>query len=159
MFFHGGCCALFINTDLVIVQSRGFISGSVMLCEECNSMHLGLVSSPRQQITSRKRSFYLRFAESGVLCILQGLKSVLLKTAADQLIWAPIMTCVFFAVLKSLEGHPELIWPTIQVSCLTLALDRWPPSSDSSSQLIRQQLCPSAWLLPPIRSYDPHAPK
>jgi hypothetical protein len=44
-----------------------------------------------------------------------GLKAVLLKTAADQLLWAPIMTCVFFVVLKSLEGHPELIWPTIQV--------------------------------------------
>lgn len=44
----------------------------------------------------------------------QGLKSVLLKTAADQLIWAPIMTCVFFAVLKTLEGHPELILSTIQ---------------------------------------------
>jgi protein Mpv17 len=43
-----------------------------------------------------------------------GLKAVLLKTAADQLFWAPIMTCVFFVVLKSLEGHPELIWPTIQ---------------------------------------------
>jgi hypothetical protein len=40
---------------------------------------------------------------------------VLLKTAADQIVWAPIMTCVFFAVLKSLEGHPELIIPTIQV--------------------------------------------
>lgn len=41
-------------------------------------------------------------------------KAVLLKTAADQIIWAPVMTCVFFAVLKSLEGQPELIIPTIQ---------------------------------------------
>ena len=41
--------------------------------------------------------------------------AVLIKTAADQIIWAPIMTVVFFAVLKSLEGHPELIWPTVQV--------------------------------------------
>jgi hypothetical protein len=47
-----------------------------------------------------------------------GLKAVLLKTAADQLFWAPIMTCVFFVVLKSLEGHPELIWPTIQVDAV-----------------------------------------
>ena len=46
----------------------------------------------------------------------QSNKAVLLKTAADQLVWAPVMTCVFFAVLKSLEGHPELIWPTVQVS-------------------------------------------
>ena len=42
-------------------------------------------------------------------------QAVLVKTAADQLIWAPIMTVVFFAVLKSLEGHPELIWDTVQV--------------------------------------------
>ncbi|KAK9806843.1 hypothetical protein WJX72_004676 [[Myrmecia] bisecta] len=40
--------------------------------------------------------------------------AVLIKTAADQLVWAPVMTCVFFAVLKSLEGHPELIMDTIQ---------------------------------------------
>ena len=46
----------------------------------------------------------------------QSNKAVLAKTAADQLIWAPIMTCVFFAVLKTLEGHPELIMQTIQVT-------------------------------------------
>lgn len=45
----------------------------------------------------------------------QSNKAVLAKTAADQLIWAPIMTCVFFAVLKTLEGHPEMIMQTIQV--------------------------------------------
>jgi protein Mpv17 len=44
----------------------------------------------------------------------QANKTVLIKTAADQLIWAPVMTCVFFAVLKTLEGHPELIMQTIQ---------------------------------------------
>ena len=26
------------------------------------------------------------------------------------------MTCVFFAVLKSLEGHPELVWPSGQAN-------------------------------------------
>eukprot|EP00884_Botryococcus_braunii_P003689 jgi/Botrbrau1/13320/Bobra.0315s0017.1 len=41
-------------------------------------------------------------------------KAVLLKTAADQVVWAPVMTIVFFAFLKAVEGHPELIWPTIQ---------------------------------------------
>ena len=49
----------------------------------------------------------------------QSNKAVLAKTAADQLIWAPIMTCVFFAVLKTLEGHPELIMQTIQVGHTT----------------------------------------
>ena len=48
--------------------------------------------------------------------------AVLLKTAADQVIWAPIMTVVFFAVLKGLEGHPELIWPTIQVGEVAAAI-------------------------------------
>ena len=47
-----------------------------------------------------------------------SLKAVLAKTAADQLVWAPVMTCVFFAVLKTLEGHPEMIMSTIEVSAL-----------------------------------------
>lgn len=41
-------------------------------------------------------------------------RAVLLKTAADQVLWAPVMTCVFFAFLKLLEGHPEQVFPTIQ---------------------------------------------
>lgn len=53
-------------------------------------------------------------------------KAVLIKTAADQLIWAPVMTCVFFAVLRSLEGHPELILPTIQVQHTALQAPKTP---------------------------------
>lgn len=30
------------------------------------------------------------------------------KTAADQLVWAPIMTVVFFSFLKLLEGQPDM---------------------------------------------------
>lgn len=41
--------------------------------------------------------------------------AVLAKTAADQLVWGPAMCCLFFAFLKTLEGHPELALPTIQV--------------------------------------------
>lgn len=33
------------------------------------------------------------------------------KTAADQVIWAPVMTVVFFAFLKLLEGQPDLVCP------------------------------------------------
>ncbi|KAK9828257.1 hypothetical protein WJX74_005793 [Apatococcus lobatus] len=44
----------------------------------------------------------------------QSTAAVLIKTAADQLVWAPIMTVVFFALLKTLEGHPELIAATVQ---------------------------------------------
>ncbi len=52
----------------------------------------------------------------------QSTAAVLIKTAADQLIWAPIMTVVFFALLKTLEGHPELIAATVQVSTSTQVL-------------------------------------
>lgn len=51
----------------------------------------------------------------------QSTAAVLIKTAADQLVWAPIMTVVFFALLKTLEGHPELIAATVQVSYQALA--------------------------------------
>lgn len=40
-------------------------------------------------------------------------QAVALKTAADQVIWAPAMTVIFFAVVKLLEGHPEGIVPTV----------------------------------------------
>lgn len=43
-----------------------------------------------------------------------GTKAVLTKTALDQLLWAPAMTCIFFAFLKLLEGHPDAILGTIQ---------------------------------------------
>jgi hypothetical protein len=43
---------------------------------------------------------------------------VAVKTSADQLIWAPIMTCVFFAFLKLLDGHPEQMLPEIQEKVL-----------------------------------------
>ena len=44
-----------------------------------------------------------------------SLRAVLAKMAADQLLWAPAMTCVFFVALKTMEGHPELIESTLQV--------------------------------------------
>lgn len=52
----------------------------------------------------------------------KGWKAILIKTAADQLIWAPVMTCVFFVVLKALEGHPDMILPTIQQRVLPTLL-------------------------------------
>ena len=56
-------------------------------------------------------------------------KAVLTKTALDQLIWAPAMTCVFFAFLKLLEGHPEAILLTIQTKVVPTVLANyllWP---------------------------------
>ena len=48
----------------------------------------------------------------------KGTKAVAFKTAADQIVWAPIMTCVFFAFLKLLEGHPEEMLPTVMEKTL-----------------------------------------
>lgn len=52
----------------------------------------------------------------------KSIKAILIKTAADQLIWAPIMTVAFFAVMKALEGHPEAILPTIEQRVLPTLL-------------------------------------
>jgi protein Mpv17 len=40
-------------------------------------------------------------------------KAVLAKTALDQVVYATIMTAVYFAVIKTWEGHPELIMATL----------------------------------------------
>lgn len=40
--------------------------------------------------------------------------AVLVKTALDQVVYATIMTAVFFAVIKAAEGHPDLILSTLQ---------------------------------------------
>lgn len=48
----------------------------------------------------------------------KGTAAVAIKTSADQLIWAPVMTAVFFAFLKLLEGTPDLIVPTLQTKVL-----------------------------------------
>ncbi|PSC71174.1 hypothetical protein C2E20_5468 [Micractinium conductrix] len=56
-------------------------------------------------------------------------KAVLIKMALDQLVWGPAMTLVFFAFLKTLEGHPELIVATIQAKFLPTMLANyvlWP---------------------------------
>ena len=58
-------------------------------------------------------------------------QAVLLKTAIDQCIWAPVMTCVFLAFLTSLEGHPDvsMILSVIQARLLPIMLANfsvWP---------------------------------
>lgn len=56
-------------------------------------------------------------------------KAVLAKTALDQVVYATIMTAVYFAVIRCLEGHPELIMTTLQSKFLpTLAANYmiWP---------------------------------
>lgn len=70
-------------------------------------------------------------------------KAVLIKTAADQLVWGPIMTLFFFAFLKALEGHPELIMSTIQQKFMPTMLANyvlWP-----IAHLINFKLVPSDW--------------
>jgi len=41
-------------------------------------------------------------------------KAIISKMALDQLIWAPMFSCVFFTFIRTLEGHPELALSTIQ---------------------------------------------
>jgi protein Mpv17 len=56
-------------------------------------------------------------------------KAVLSKTALDQVVYATIMTGVYFAVIRLLEGHPEAIMSTLQSKFLpTLAANYmiWP---------------------------------
>lgn len=58
-------------------------------------------------------------------------QAVLAKTAIDQCIWAPIMTCVFLAFLTTLEGHPDvgMISSVIQAKLVPIMLANftvWP---------------------------------
>ena len=58
-------------------------------------------------------------------------QAVLAKTAIDQCIWAPVMTCVFLAFLTSLEGHPDIatITSVIQTKLVPIMLANftvWP---------------------------------
>lgn len=56
-------------------------------------------------------------------------KSIVAKTALDQLIWAPFFSCVFFSFVRTLEGHPELAFSTIQselVPTLVANYALWP---------------------------------
>ena len=38
-------------------------------------------------------------------------KAVILKMLCDQLLWAPFFSCVFFAVIKTLEVGKQCCWP------------------------------------------------
>eukprot|EP00878_Enallax_costatus_P000094 GHUV01000127.1.p1 GENE.GHUV01000127.1~~GHUV01000127.1.p1 ORF type:complete len:283 (+),score=59.60 GHUV01000127.1:249-1097(+) len=56
-------------------------------------------------------------------------KAVLSKTALDQVVYATIMTGIYFAVIRLLEGHPEAIMGTLHSKFLpTLAANYmiWP---------------------------------
>lgn len=56
-------------------------------------------------------------------------KAVISKTALDQVVYATIMTGVYFVIIRLLEGHPEAIIPTLQSKFLpTLAANYmiWP---------------------------------
>eukprot|EP00877_Chromochloris_zofingiensis_P014721 jgi/Chrzof1/9502/Cz04g05160.t1 len=56
-------------------------------------------------------------------------KTVLLKTALDQIVYATIMTGVYFTVMRVAEGHPESVMSTLHDKFLpTLAANYmvWP---------------------------------
>lgn len=45
-----------------------------------------------------------------------GTRAKLAKAVADNAIWMPVSTCLFFAVLKLAQGQPEEIVSSCQVS-------------------------------------------
>lgn len=56
-------------------------------------------------------------------------KAVISKMLCDQVLWAPFFSCVFFAVIKTLEGTPSLIIPTIKAKLIKTLLANyaiWP---------------------------------
>ncbi|GMH40906.1 hypothetical protein BSKO_08810 [Bryopsis sp. KO-2023] len=56
-------------------------------------------------------------------------KAIVTKTALDQLIWGPLFCCVFFAFIRTLEGHPDQVIPTIQEELIPTILSSyviWP---------------------------------
>lgn len=72
----------------------------------------------------------------------RGPAAIATKTAADQLIWAPIMTCAFFAFLKVLEGHPELAVQTVQDKALQTVVANyciWPAAHVISFKYVPSQ--------------------
>lgn len=56
-------------------------------------------------------------------------EAIVTKMALDQLIWAPVFSCVFFTFIRTLEGHPEAALSTIQnelVPTITANYALWP---------------------------------
>lgn len=49
-------------------------------------------------------------------------KAIVAKTTMDQLIWGPFITAVFFAFIRTVQGHPDQIIPTIQVELVPTIL-------------------------------------
>ncbi|GMH40905.1 hypothetical protein BSKO_08809 [Bryopsis sp. KO-2023] len=49
-------------------------------------------------------------------------KAIVAKTAMDQLIWGPCITCGFFTFIRIVEGHPGQIIPTIQAELIPTVL-------------------------------------
>ncbi|KAK9832036.1 hypothetical protein WJX81_000378 [Elliptochloris bilobata] len=56
-------------------------------------------------------------------------KAVVVKMLLDQLLWAPVFSCVFFTFIHLLQGHPENILPAIQSKLVPMMIANyavWP---------------------------------
>ncbi|CAK0787179.1 hypothetical protein CVIRNUC_010395 [Coccomyxa viridis] len=56
-------------------------------------------------------------------------RAVVCKMLADQLLWAPFFSCVFFVFTNVLAGHPEMVLPSIQAKLLPMMIANfavWP---------------------------------
>ncbi|KAK9803863.1 hypothetical protein WJX73_010251 [Symbiochloris irregularis] len=69
-------------------------------------------------------------------------KAVVLKMLADQVLWAPIFSCVFFVFVYLLQGRPEAIVPTIQRKLVPMLLCNyalWPLAHLINFKFVPQQ--------------------
>lgn len=71
-----------------------------------------------------------------------GTRAKLARLAADNAIWMPVSTCLFFAVLKLAQGEPEEIVSSCQVShsIFTSALLQWWPCCDISTRCLTRKV-------------------
>ncbi|KAL0022613.1 hypothetical protein WJX77_010031 [Trebouxia sp. C0004] len=76
-----------------------------------------------------------------------GARAKLAKTVADNAIWMPVSTCLFFAVLKLAQGQPEEIVSSCQDKMLSMAVANhvlWPLAKFVNANLVPKQHQPVA---------------
>ncbi|DBA65533.1 TPA: hypothetical protein ACH3X2_003143 [Trebouxia sp. C0005] len=76
-----------------------------------------------------------------------GTRAKLAKAVADNAIWMPVSTCLFFAVLKLAQGQPEEIVSSCQDKLLSMAVANhvlWPLAKFVNAKLVPKQHQPVA---------------
>lgn len=76
-----------------------------------------------------------------------GTRAKLAKAVADNAIWMPVSTCLFFAVLKLAQGQPEEIVSSCQDKMLSMAVANhvlWPLAKFVNAKLVPKEHQPVA---------------